>query len=186
MAYILTIVGGRGLGTKFVVKPITTIGRERVDIVLDRGDTMISRLHAILEVTPSQGLIVLSDRSQHGTIVIRPDGERLRAHGRAVGPGDASGSVLVGVGDQIQLGGVTLEVEELTSDKLKDEEVEEEAAAVVAGFGHPMPPAGAGTAEAAVTAGSAGAPGAAAADAEGDPDGPGDDDADGEGAPRKP
>jgi len=89
----------------------------------------------ILEVTPSQGLVVFSDRSQHGSVVIRASGERLHVKGRTAEVGDSSGSVLLGERDQIQLGGVTLALERLTADRLRDEEVEEEAAAVVAGFG---------------------------------------------------
>ncbi|KAA0151275.1 hypothetical protein FNF27_04121 [Cafeteria roenbergensis] len=135
MAYLLTITNGRGLGTKFIVKGITTLGRERVDVLLDRDDTVISRAHAVIEVTPSEGLVVFSDRSQHGSVVIRRTGERLHVKGRTSGAGDPTGSLLLFEGDQIVLGGVTLLLEKLTPSSLKEEEIEEEAAAVVAGFG---------------------------------------------------
>jgi len=78
-------------------------------------------------------------------MVIRASGERLHVKGRAAGPGDPSGSVLMSEHDQIQLGGVTLALERLTADRLKEEEVEEEAAAVVEGFAPANPSAGSRT-----------------------------------------
>ncbi len=89
----------------------------------------------VIEVTPSEGLVVFSDRSQHGSVVIRRTGERLHVKGRTSGAGDPTGSLLLFEGDQIVLGGVTLLLEKLTPSSLKEEEIEEEAAAVVAGFG---------------------------------------------------
>jgi hypothetical protein len=93
----------------------------------------------VIEVTPSEGLVVFTDRSQHGSMIIRASGEREHLKGRSSGPGDPSGSVLLAEGDQIQLGGVTLILEKLTPDHLRDDDIEEEAAAVVHGFDDARP-----------------------------------------------
>jgi len=138
MSYMLTIVNGRGLGTRFLLKGITTIGRERVDVLLDRDDTVISRAHAVIEVTPSENLVVFSDRSQHGSYVIRESGEKMHVRGRATDPGDPAGSVLLRERDQVQMGGITLMLERLTPEMLRDEDVPEEAAVMHAMGGSAM------------------------------------------------
>jgi hypothetical protein len=89
----------------------------------------------VIEVTPSENLVVFSDRSQHGSYVIRESGERLHVRGRSTEPGDPTGSVLLRERDQIQLGGITLMLEKLTPDMLRDEDIPDEAPGMVSGVG---------------------------------------------------
>jgi len=51
--YCLAIDAGKDKGHRFPLSSTNTVGREKTDILLDREDTIISRMHG--EVVPTVG-----------------------------------------------------------------------------------------------------------------------------------
>jgi serine phosphatase RsbU (regulator of sigma subunit) len=104
VVHSLVIVEGTGLGRRFELGPVTTVGRDPT-CVLRLDDPSASRLHCRLELD-GRRLIVIDDRSTNGTFV---DG--LKVAGRAE----------LGPAGLLQVGSHLLRHEVRTQDELRNQ-----------------------------------------------------------------